>query len=43
MARKVEKEVKLHFSVSKQILKTLQKFAVFFLEDNYKVFSGEKE
>ena len=44
MAGKMEKEVKSRFLyISKNISKTLQKFAEFFLEDNYKLFFGEKE
>ena len=44
MARKMEKEVKSTFLyISNWILKTLQKFAEFFLEGNYKLFFGEKQ
>ena len=44
MARKMEKEVKFTFLyISKYILRTLQKFAEIFLEDNYNHFFGEKK
>ena len=44
MARKMVKEVKSTFLfVSKYIFKTLKKFAEFFLEENHKLFFGEKE
>ena len=44
MARKMEKEVKFTFLyISKYILRTLQKFAEIFLEDNYNHFFGKKK